>query len=218
VRRNREQHLLYITGPRLTSFIGGIGRAWLGLAWLGLAWLGVVLLPPLVAQAAQAPVQASAQAPAASKAVPIKIAIFDFELEDVSPAASQPGAGGDTVAIMQKVTSEARRLMVQSGRYTLVDVSKSDAKPVIEKTLRDCDGCEAGIGLQLGADQAMIGVVRRATMTDYYVFIEISDCHTGKVINQQAVNFAGGDDGWASGVGMVLRHTVLVSDNPAGDK
>jgi hypothetical protein len=27
------------------------------------------------------------------------------------------------------------------------------------------------------------------------------------------VNFAGSDDGWASGVGMVIRHTVLVSDN-----
>jgi Protein of unknown function (DUF2380) len=210
VRRNREQHLLYITGPRITSFMGGIGRV----ALFSLACLGIVLLPSLAAQAAQEP----AQAQPAGKAAPIKIAIFDFELEDVSPAASQPGAGGDTAAIMQKVTSEARRLMVQSGRYSLVDVSKSDAKPVIEKTLRDCDGCEAGIGLQLGADQAMIGVVRRATMTDYYVFIEISDCHTGKVINQQAVNFAGGADGWASGVGMVLRHTVLASDIPGGDK
>jgi hypothetical protein len=92
-----------------------------------------------------------------------------------------------------------------------VDVSKSDAKPVIEKTLRDCDGCEAGIASKLGADQAMIGVIRRATMTDYYVLIEITDCHTGKVINQQAVNFAGAEDGWASGVGMVIRHTVLPS-------
>ena len=196
---------MYITRNHITSFLGGIGRT-----WLSLAWLGVVMLAPFAAQAAQAPT--------AGKAAPIKIAIFDFELEDVSPAASQPGAAGDTAAIMQKVTSEARRLMVQSGRYTLVDVSKSDAKPVVEKTLRECDGCEAGIGLQLGADQAMIGVVRRATMTDYYVFIEISDCHTGKVINQQAVNFAGGADGWASGVGMVLRHTVLASDIPGGDK
>jgi hypothetical protein len=67
------------------------------------------------------------------KAAPIKIAVFDFELEDVSPAASQAGASGDSAAIMQKVSSEARRLLAQSGRYTLVDVSKSDAKPVIEK-------------------------------------------------------------------------------------
>ena len=187
--------LLYINGNRLASFIGSIG----------LAWQGVVFVSPLAALAADAP--------DSGKAAPIKIAVFDFELEDVSPAASQPGASADSSAIMQKVSSEARRLLAQSGRYTLVDVSKSDAKPVVEKTLRDCDGCEAGIASQLGADQAMIGVIRRATMTDYYVFIEITDCRTGKVINQQAVNFAGADDGWASGVGMVIRHTVLVSDN-----
>lgn len=115
--------MFYITGNRITSLIGGIS-----LACLGLACPGVVLLSPQSAQSAQA-----AEAPAAGKAAPIKIAVFDFELEDVSPAASQPGAGGDTAASMQKVTGEARRLLVQSGRYTLVDVSKSDAKPVIEK-------------------------------------------------------------------------------------
>jgi Protein of unknown function (DUF2380) len=187
--------LLYITGNRIASLIGGIG----------LAWLGAAVALPAAALAADAA--------ASAKPAPIKIAVFDFELEDVSPAASQAGASGDTAAIMQKVSNEARRLLVQSGRYTLVDVSKSDAKPVIEKTLRDCDGCEAGIALQLGADQAMVGVIRRATMTDYYVLIQVSDCHSGRVLDQQAVNFAGGDDGWASGVGMVIRHTVLASDN-----
>ncbi len=96
---------MYITGNRITSLIGGIG-----LACLGLACPGVVLLSPQSAQAAEAP--------AAGKAAPIKIAVFDFELEDVSPAASQPGAGGDTAASMQKVTGEARRLLVQSGRYS----------------------------------------------------------------------------------------------------
>jgi hypothetical protein len=51
-------------------------------------------------------------------------------------------------------------------------------------------------------------------MTDYYVMIQISDCRTGKVINQQAANFAGGDDGWASGVASLIRHQVLVGNNP----
>jgi hypothetical protein len=185
---------LYITGNRIASFIGTTG----------LAWLGIALVLPVGALAADAP--------ASANAAPIKIAVFDFELEDVSPAASQTGASGDSAAIMQKVSNEARRLLAQSGRYTLVDVSKSDAKPVADKSLRDCDGCEAGIALQLGADEALIGVVRRITMTDYYVLIQISDCHSGKVLNQQVANFAGGDDGWASGVGMLIRHTVLVSD------
>jgi hypothetical protein len=143
------------------------------------------------------------------KPAPIKIAVFDFELEDVSPAASLPGANTNAAAIMDKVSSTARRVLVQSGRYSLVDVSKVDAKPVTEKSLRSCNGCEAGIALQLGAEQALVGVLRRISMTDYYVLIQISDVRTGKVLNQQAANFAGGDDGWASGVAMLIKHQVL---------
>ena len=82
---------------------------------------------------------------------------------------------------------------------------------VTEKPLRNCNGCEAGIALQLGAEQSLIGVVTRVTQTDYYVQILIRDSRTGKVIDQQEANFAGGDDGWASGVRMLIKHQVLVS-------
>ena len=144
--------------------------------------------------------------------LPPKLAVFDFELEDVGPAASLPGQSSRSAAVMDKVSAAARRVLAQSGRYSLVDVSKADAKPVTEKSLRDCDGCETAIALQLGADQALIGVIRRATMTDYYVLIQISDCHTGKVLDQQAANFAGGDDGWPSGVASLIKRQVLLSD------
>ena len=100
-------------------------------------------------------------------------------------------------------------MMAESGRFILVDVSKIDAEPVKAKSLRNCDGCEAGIALQAGAEQALIGVVRRVTQTDYYVLVQISDAQTGKVLNQQDANFAGGPDGWASGVRMLLKHQVL---------
>jgi hypothetical protein len=165
---------------------------------IGVLLLIAAVLPALAADAEKAP--------------PIKIAVFDFELEDVSPAASLPGASADAAAAMDKVSSEARRMLSQSGRYSLVDVSKVDAKPVMEKSLRNCDGCEIGIALQLGAEQSFVGIVRRATMTDYYVMIQISDCRTGKVVNQQVANFAGGEDGWASGARMLIRHGVLASD------
>ena len=147
------------------------------------------------------------------KPAPIKIAVFDFELEDVSAAASLPGASGNAAAIIDKVSSTARRVLTQSGRYTLVDVSKVDAKAVTEKSLRSCNGCETGIALQLGAEQALVGVLRRISMTDYYVLIQISDVRTGKVLNQQAANFAGGDDGWANGVAMLIKHQVLAAQD-----
>jgi Protein of unknown function (DUF2380) len=110
---------------------------------------------------------------------------------------------------MQKVSSEARRMLAESGRYMLIDVSNVDAEPVRAKSLRNCDGCEADIALQAGAEQALIGVVRRVTQTDYYVVVQVRDAQTGKVLDQQDANFAGGPDGWASGVRMLLKHQVL---------
>ena len=141
----------------------------------------------------------------------VKLAVFDFELDDVSPAASFLGQTTSNEAVMEKVSSEARRMLAESGRFILVDVSKVDAEPVRAKSLRNCNGCEAGIALQAGAEQALIGMVRRVTQTDYYVLIQISDAQTGKVLNQQEANFAGGPDGWASGVRMLIKHQVLVA-------
>jgi Protein of unknown function (DUF2380) len=165
----------------------------------GLLWLSLAAFPAMAADA---------QAP------PIRLAMFDFELEDVSAAAALPDRNASSTpamaAIMQKVSTKARQVMAQSGRYSLVDVSQVDAKPVREKSLASCDGCENAIALQLGAEQAMIGLVRRISMTDYYVLVQISDCRTGKILAQEVANFAGGDDGWANGVANLIRHQVLV--------
>jgi hypothetical protein len=173
-------------------------RLWLAVGLIGLLWSGMGSLPARAADAASPPA--------------IKIAVFDFELEDVSPAASQPGQSPSESARLQDVTAAARRVLAQSGRYSIVDVSQADAAPVRQKSLRHCDGCEAGIALQLGADQALVGVVQRVTMTDYYIVIQIRDCRTGKLVDQQAANFAGGDEGWASGVASLIRHQVLAVD------
>jgi hypothetical protein len=145
----------------------------------------------------------------------VKLAVFDFELDDATPAASLLGQISSNEDIMEKVSSEARRMLERSGRFILVDVSKVDAEPVKTKSLRNCNGCEAAIASQVGAEQALIGVVRRVTQTDYYVLIQISDAQTGKVLSQQDANFAGGPDGWASGVRMLLKHQVLAAmDEP----
>jgi hypothetical protein len=152
-----------------------------------------------------------AHAGESGKSAPVKLAVFDFELQDVTPAASYLGKTMSSAANLEKVSSEARRVLLQSGRYSLIDGNKSDAKPVKEKSLRNCDGCEADIALQLGAEQSLIGVVTRVTQTDYYVQIQIRDCKSGKVVNEQEANFAGSDDGWASGVRMLIKHQILVS-------
>src|SRR2546430_9158089 len=131
-------------GTKSTRTLTAIGS-------IGVLFLSVAYFPAFAADAEKSP--------------PIRIAVFDFELEDVSPASSLLGETTSNAAIMERVSSEARRVLAQSGRYSLIDVSRVDAKPVTEKSLRNCDGCESGIALQLGAEQSLIGVVRRVTQT-----------------------------------------------------
>ena len=153
-----------------------------------------------------APVDAPPPRPAA-----VKLAVFDFELDDATPAATLTGLTTSTEAAMKKVSSEARQMLAESGRYLLVDPDDTEVAGVGTKALRNCEGCESGIALRAGADQALLGVVRRITQTDYYVVVQITDTRTGKVLDQQAANFAGGPEGWASGVRMLLKHQVLVT-------
>jgi hypothetical protein len=151
----------------------------------------------------------STRAAEPQKSAPVKLAVFDFELQDITPAASYMNKTTSSAANLEKASSEARRVLADSGRYSLIDTSKSDVKAVTDQSLRNCDGCEADIALHLGAEQSLIGVVTRVTQTDYYVQIQIRDCKTGKILNQQEANFAGGDDGWASGVRMLIKHQIL---------
>jgi hypothetical protein len=140
---------------------------------------------------------------------PVRLAVFKFELVDETPAAAPQNKATSTATAMDNVTFGARSELAQSGKYSVIDASSTDVNAVPNKSLRDCEGCEAGLALKLGADQALIGVVKRATQTDYYVWIQIRDARTGKILDQEAANFAGSEEGWASGARMLIRHQIL---------
>jgi uncharacterized protein DUF2380 len=173
------------------------------------------LLPAVLAVAALLPPATPAlAAPEDSPAaLPVNIAVFDFELDDATPAAMLLNKGSSSAASMDKVSSGARQILAASNRYRLIDTSKAVGTAVTEKALRNCDGCEAAIARQLGADESLLGIVRRVTQTDYYVVIQIRDARTGKLLDQQEANFAGSEEGWPSGVRMLIKHQILVSAN-----
>ena len=45
--------------------------------------------------------------------------------------------------------------------------------------------------------------------TDYYIAVVIRDANTGKVLDSQDANFAGSEEGWPTGVRMLIKHQVL---------
>lgn len=175
---------------------------------VGLSVSGVIAVAALLS-AAQLPGPA-----VGADTSPVKLAVFDFELDDITPAAAYLGGATSAAATLEKVTRAAREELAQSGRYQIVDVSHADAPPAATHTLRNCDGCEAAIALKLGAQQSLLGIVRRATQTDYYVAVVVRDANTGKLVIQQEANFAGDETGWPTGVRMLIKHQLLVAPEP----
>ena len=140
-------------------------------------------------------------------AAPIKLAIFDFELDDNSAVPSETQADATELA---KTTEAVRDLLTQSGRYVAVPVTGSDTDAVKNRKMRNCDGCDARIALDQGADQAFVGVIGRVSRTEYTVSFRLRDAHTGAIV-------AGADSGlrmganysWSRGAARLIRDRLI---------
>ena len=143
---------------------------------------------------------------------PIKIAVFNFELDDFSSGAGIAGDNAADVTQLDRATSDARRLIAESGRYSLVDVSSAEGDAVKGRSLRQCNGCEAAIALKLGADQSFVGVVTRISRVEYAVRFQIRDAHTGALVLARQTDLQmGADYSWNRGAAALIRKGLLSS-------
>ncbi|WP_298372840.1 DUF3280 domain-containing protein [uncultured Bradyrhizobium sp.] len=139
----------------------------------------------------------------------IGLAVFEFELEDNSAAPSSGLAGSDA-ATLADVTRGVRDRLAQSGRYRLVDTAGATAELVKARALRDCDGCEAAIAQQLGADQSLIGVIRRVSRTEYTVGFQVRDARSGAVVSRGDSGLRmGADYSWTRGAVHLVGDRLL---------
>src|SRR5262249_43823772 len=148
---------------------------------------------------------------AAATPTQINVAVFDFELEDNSAATSQ--IPSDTTELTN-TTDAVRQLLTQSGRYRVVAAS-GHADAAKTPPLRDCAGCDAGIALALGADQSLVGVIRRISRPEYAIRFQLRDARTSGII-------AAGDSGlrmganysWSRGAVRLVRDRLLEPQPP----
>jgi hypothetical protein len=145
----------------------------------------------------------------AAQSHPIKIAVFPFELEDFSAASQQGSAPSETTALAQS-TEEAKQQLLQSGRYVVVDAAEADISTAKGEGLRNCRGCEAAIAMKLEADQALLGVVTKISMTEYTVRFQISDVRKNSVMSNITTDLRiGADYSWSRGVRWLMKNRVL---------
>jgi Protein of unknown function (DUF2380) len=148
----------------------------------------------------------------AASPAPIKLAIFDFELEDFSAGAASAGETPADTEQLRGVTDEVRQLFAQSGRYRVIDVGSADAAAGKARTLRECNGCDADIALKLGAEQSFVGVVKRISRTEYTVRFQIRDARTGTVVSTEDSGLRmGADYSWSRGAARLIKDRLLES-------
>lgn len=145
----------------------------------------------------------------AQGAAPIKLALFQFELDDFSAAATPDESPADADQLA-RVTEDVRQLITQSGRYTLVDVSAVDAVPVKQHDLHSCNGCEAALAAKLGAEQSLVGVVKRISRTEYQVRYQLRDAKSGAVLSEADTGLRMGTlDSWTRGAKRLVKERLL---------
>jgi len=139
----------------------------------------------------------------------VKLALFRFELDDFSAAATVDESPADAEQLA-RVTDDVRALLVQSGRYDLVDLSGADAAPLKKHDLRSCNGCDAAIALQFGADQSLVGVVKRISRAEYQVRYELRDARTGAMLSEADTGLRmGALDSWGRGAKRLVKDRLL---------
>ncbi|MGY8666298.1 DUF2380 domain-containing protein [Bradyrhizobium sp. UFLA05-109] len=146
---------------------------------------------------------------ALAQPAPIALAVFAFELEDTTAAPSAVLSEPDT-AHLAEVTNGVRDRLAQSGRYRLVDVSGASGEAAARHALRDCGGCDAEIAGKLGADQSLIGVVRRVSRTEYTIGFQVRDVRTGAVVARGDSGLRmGADYSWDRGAVRLVSDRLI---------
>jgi hypothetical protein len=167
--------------------------------------IALVLVPAIVLA-----VHAAAGATEPVAPPPIKIAVFPFELEDLSAGAAYVPPDDVDREQLRLSTEEARRLIAASPRYQLVDVGAVNDEVAKAGKLRHCEGCEARIAAGLDADQSMIGIVTRITRTEYAVTYKIRDARSGTIVAVEQTDLRmGANVAWSRGARWLIQNRLL---------
>jgi hypothetical protein len=168
-------------------------------------YIGFLLVPAMWLTGPMAAATAETAAPSR-----VRIAVFPFELEDFSAGAAYVAPDEIDREQLRLATEEARRLIAESGRYQLVDVSAANEPAAKAGKLRECDGCDAKIAAGLGADQSMIAIVSRITRTEYAVTYKIRDARSGALVDVKQTDLRmGANVAWSRGARWLIERRLL---------
>jgi Protein of unknown function (DUF2380) len=146
----------------------------------------------------------------AAEPLPVRMAVFDFELDDRSAAGGLIAKDAIDDENLKKSTEEARQRLAASGRYAIVDTASVAGQLISAGGVQSCNGCEAALAEKLGADQSMSGVFARVGRTEYTLQVVIRDARTGAILSNTFSGLRmGANYAWPRAVTSLIDNKIL---------
>src|SRR5262245_16175825 len=140
----------------------------------------------------------------------VKIAVFDFELNDASAGGGIIAQDATDTENLGKSTEEARRMLSASGRYSIIDTGSVAGEVISAGGIQHCNGCDGPLARKLGADQSMVGVLTRVHRTEFTLQILVRDAQTGAVVSNNFTGLRmGANYAWPRGVKWLMENRIL---------
>jgi len=143
----------------------------------------------------------------------MRIAIFDFELQDASHEGAIDGERPDQIARLKLVSSELRALMQATDRFEVVDIAPARAMVAEKGPLIYCNGCDRDIAREIGADLALTGLVYKVSNLILEIHIHVRDVESGKIVSKLASSIRGNtDESWLHGIRWMFKNRLITAD------
>jgi len=142
-------------------------------------------------------------APATAQPLP-QIAVFDFALNNTSPAASTL----EELARLQRLSQQLRDGL--SSRFTLVDMGPIQGRLARVDSIRGCNGCELDLAREVGAQQVAYGWVQKVSNLILNVNVVVEDAGSGRTLHAESVDIRGNtDESWSRGLRYLLNERMF---------
>ncbi|AGK57941.1 hypothetical protein HYPDE_31333 [Hyphomicrobium denitrificans 1NES1] len=137
-----------------------------------------------------------------------KAAVFPFDFHDAQQDGEMfPQNDPEDMRRLQLVADELKSLMQKDGRYQVVDLSSRAKEIEAASPFYKCDGCEAPIAKDAGADIAVTGYVDKLSSASLNLQIIVRDTATGKLTKTMSAAISGNtDDMWLRGVRYLWKN------------
>ncbi len=146
-------------------------------------------------------------------AEPIKLAVFGFELIDSSIQGEIEGENDGDRQRLHMIEEELKRQLRLSGRYTLIETDRAAEQIAAAGYLHGCNGCEARIARDLGADQVLIGWVQKISNLILNLNVGIRDAGNKQKLFAASVDIRGNtDESWRHGIRYLVKRRMF-NDN-----